>query len=160
MKIVITVGLPGSGKSTYLAALGVNAISSDEVRRLLADDPRDQTIQARVFATIRYLVRQRIAIGRPMTYVDATHLTRWERRPYVQLARRYGSKLEALFFDVPVEVCIQRNKGRDRVVPEAAIRAMASRMSAPSKAEGFRRVVEIPYIATAPSTSRLGIDAD
>ncbi len=66
MKLVITVGLPGSGKSTYLARLGVNAISSDEVRRLIADDPHDQTMNARIFAVIRYLVRQRIAAARPL----------------------------------------------------------------------------------------------
>ncbi|HEV2688438.1 MAG TPA: ATP-binding protein [Bryobacteraceae bacterium] len=127
MKIVITVGLPGSGKSTYLARHGINAISSDEIRRLIADDPTDQAIHKRVFAVIRYLIRQRIAIGRPVTYVDATHLTRWERRPYVELARRCGCKIAALFFDVPMEICIQRNKKRDRVVPERAIRQMAER---------------------------------
>jgi len=143
MKLVITVGLPGSGKTTYLARLGANAISSDEIRRLLADDPADQSIHARVFATIRYLIRQRIAVGRPVTYVDATHLTRWERRPYVQLARRYGCRLEALFFDVPLEVCIRRNRGRNRIVPEEAVRAMAQRFEPPTSQEGFARIARI-----------------
>jgi predicted kinase len=140
MKIVITVGLPGSGKSTYLARHGINAISSDEVRRLIADDPEDQSIHKQVFATIRYLIRQRIAVDRPVTYVDATHLMRWERRPYFELARHYGCTVEALFFDVPVEVCIARNKGRERIVPEQAIRKMAERMEPPSLEEGFARI--------------------
>jgi predicted kinase len=140
MKIVITVGLPGSGKSTYLAQRGLNAISSDEIRRLIADDPEDQTVHKQVFATIRYLIRQRIANGRQITYVDATHLARWERRPYVQIARRYDCEVEVLFFDVPVEVCIERNKLRGRVVPEQAIRQMAACMQAPEMNEGFSRI--------------------
>jgi predicted kinase len=135
--------LPGSGKTTYLARLGVNAISSDEVRRLVADDPSDQSIHNRVLATIRYLVRQRIAVGRPVTYVDATHLTRWERRPYVQLARHYGCKLEALYFDVPVEICIRRNRKRHRIVPDEAIHEMATRLEPPTKQEGFTNIKRI-----------------
>ena len=143
MKIVITVGLPGSGKSTYLARLGVNAISSDEMRRLIIDDPHDQSVHNRAFATVRYLVRQRIAAGRPVTYVDATHLTPWERQPYIKLAQRYGCKLEALFFDVPVEICLGRNQQRQPMVPEEAIRKMARRMVPPKKQEGFSRVLTI-----------------
>ena len=146
MKIIITVGLPGSGKSTSLARLGVNAISSDEVRLLIADDPRDQTMHARIFSTIRFLVRQRIAAGRPETYVDATHLTRWERRPYIRLAQRHGCEIEALFFDVPVEVCILRNRSRDRVVPDEAILAMAAGLQPPTEAEGFSRVIRAGFI--------------
>ncbi|MGP0075951.1 MAG: AAA family ATPase [Bryobacteraceae bacterium] len=143
MRLVITVGLPGSGKSTYLAWLGVNAISSDEVRRLIADDPRDQSMNARIFSAIRYLIRQRIAAGRPVTYVDATHLTPWERKPYAILAQRYGCTLEALFFDIPVEICMARNQARNRVVPEEAIRKMVLLMVPPSKEEGFAQITTI-----------------
>jgi predicted kinase len=100
-------------------------------------------MNSRIFAAIRYLVRQRIAAGRPVTYVDATHLTRWERKPYVQLACRYGCNLEALFFDVPAEICIRRNRRRNRVVPEEAILNMARRLEPPTKDEGFSRVVKI-----------------
>jgi predicted kinase len=143
VKLIITVGLPGSGKSTYLERLGVNAISSDEIRRLIADDPHDQTMNARIFAVIRYLIRQRIAAARPVTYVDATHLTQWERAPYVKLAQRYGCRLEALFFDVPIDICIARNQARQRVVPEEIVRKMAQQLIPPSIEECFAEVAVI-----------------
>ena len=143
MRIVVLVGLPGSGKSTYLAQLGVTALSSDAIRNLLADDETDQTIHDRVFQTLRYLLRQRLAIGRPATYIDATNLAVEERRPYIGIGKSHGCEVEAVFFDVPLEVCRARNARRRRVVPEDALARMSAKLEPPDVGEGFSRVTAI-----------------
>ena len=142
-RIVLLVGLPGSGKSTYLERLGVKALSSDAVRGLLADDENDQSIHREVFATLRYLLRRRLALLRPVTYLDATHLTVRERRPYVKMGQLYGCAVEAVFFDVPLEVCLQRNRGRRRVVPEDVMARMAAKLTPPTIEEGFSAVAVV-----------------
>ena len=136
-RVVVLVGLPGSGKSTYVDQLGAGALSSDAIRKLLADDETIQTIHDRVFQTLRYLLRHRLALRRPVTYIDATNLTPDERRPYIAIGKAFGCALEAVYFDVPLAVCRERNRARQRVVPEEALAAMAAKLVPPSEAEGF-----------------------
>jgi predicted kinase len=81
--------------------------------------------------------------GAEVTYIDATALTRWERRCWVRFAELHECQVEVLFFDVGVEECLRRNRGRERVVPEEVLRKMAGRMERPEVGEGFERVVVV-----------------
>ena len=143
MRIVVLVGLPGSGKSTYLKQMGGSGLSSDAIRKLLADEETDQTIHVRVFQTLRYLLEQRLAIGRAVTYIDATNLTPEERGPYLAIGRAWECEVEAVYFDVPLDVCLERNAGRPRVVPVEALAKMAAKLAPPSVEEGFARVTVV-----------------
>ena len=143
MRIVVLVGLPGSGKSTWIEKLGVKALSSDAIRGLLLDDETDQSGNQRVFLTLRYLLRHRLALGREVTYIDATNLTPDERAPYIGIGRAFGCAMEAVFFDVPLEVCRARNAARHRVVPEEAMTKLAAKLKPPAEAEGFGKVTVV-----------------
>jgi predicted kinase len=123
--------------------MGVTGLSSDAIRKLLADTETDQTIHDRVFQTIRYLLRHRLDLRRPVTYIDATNLTPEERRPYIGIGKSYGCEVEAVFFDTPLEVCRERNARRNRVVPGDVLVKMAEKLVVPSVAEGFDHVTVV-----------------
>lgn len=143
------VGLPGSGKSSWAARQGIGVLSSDAVRELLTDDVENQNANRLVFMTLRFLLSMRVKAGTEATILDATSLTRKERRSWIRTAEALGCEAEAVFFDTPLAVCKLRNAARSRVVPEEVMNRFAGRMAMPLEAEGFTRVT---VIAPAPTT--------
>jgi len=141
--VVLAIGLPGSGKSSWFKRHNVVPLSSDMVRSLLFDDVREQRFQDLVFSNLRSMLKARLIAKRPMNYVDATNLTPQERQHWIKLAKDYNYEVHAVFFDVPLEVCIERHQRRDRVVPENVMRRMAAKLKPPSFAEGIAKITVV-----------------
>lgn len=141
--VVLAIGLPGSGKSSWFKRHNVVPLSTDMVRSLLFDDVREQRFQDLVFSNLRSMLKARLIAKRPMNYVDATNLTPHERQHWIKLAKDYNYEVHAVFFDVPLEVCIERHQRRDRVVPEDVMRRMAAKLKPPSFEEGFAKITVV-----------------
>ena len=141
--VVLAIGLPGSGKSSWFKRHNVVPLSSDMVRSLLFDDVREQRFQDLVFSNLRSMLKARLIAKRPMNYVDATNLTPQERQHWIKLAKDYNYEVHAVFFDVPLEVCVDRHQRRDRVVPEDVMRRMAAKLKPPAFEEGFAKITVV-----------------
>jgi predicted kinase len=141
--VVLAIGLPGSGKSSWFKRHNITPLSSDTVRSLLFDDPTEQRFQDLVFSNLRSMLKARLIARRPLNYLDATNLTPPERQGWIKLAQDYGYEVHAVFFDVPVEVCLERNQRRERNVPEDVMRRMAAKLRPPTFEEGFAKVTVV-----------------
>jgi len=141
--VVLAIGLPGSGKSSWFKRHNITPLSSDLLRALLFDDPTEQRFQDLIFSNLRSMLKARLIARRPMNYVDATNLSPHERGGWIKLAKDYGYEVQAVFFDVPVEVCLTRNQKRERKVPEDAMRRMAGKLKSPTFEEGFSKITVV-----------------
>ena len=141
--VVLAIGLPGSGKTTWFRRRGVTPLSSDLLRNILFDDVEEQRYQGLVFSTLRSLLRARLIARMPWNYVDATNLSVHERRQWIKMAKSFGYEVQAVFFDVPLEVCLDRNRQRDRSVSEEVMRRMAEKLKPPAFEEGFAKITAV-----------------
>jgi predicted kinase len=141
--VVLAIGLPGSGKTTWFGRRGITPLSSDLLRNILFDDVEEQRYQGLVFSTLRSLLRARLIARMPMNYVDATNLSIHERRQWIKMAKSFGYEVQAVFFDVPLDVCLERNRQRDRSVSEDIMRKMAEKLKPPVFEEGFEKITVV-----------------
>jgi predicted kinase len=157
--VVLAIGLPGSGKTTWFKRRGVTPLSSDMLRSILFDDITEQRYQGLVFSTLRSLLRARLIAKMPWNYVDATNLSAHERRQWIKMAKSFGYEAQAVFFDVPLEVCMERNSRRERTVSDDVMRKMAERLRPPSFKEGFTKITMV-RVKGAPPLKMDGVDVE
>ena len=141
--VVLAIGLPGSGKTTWYKRRGVTPLSSDLLRSILFDDITEQRYQGLVFSTLRSLLRARLIAKMPWNYVDATNLSPHERKQWIKMAKSFGYEVQAVFFDVPLAVCLERNAKRDRQVSDEVMHKMAERLKPPTFKEGFEKITVV-----------------
>jgi predicted kinase len=141
--VVLAIGLPGSGKSSWFKRHNITPLSSDLLRSLLFDDPAEQGFQDLVFSNLRSMLRARLLARRPLNYVDATNLTPHDRQSWIKLAKDFGYEVQAVFFDVPLEVCLERNHRRPRIVSDDVMQKMSAKLKPPTFDEGFSKITVV-----------------
>lgn len=147
MKLILLVGAPASGKSTWAANFtstrpNFAIIASDTIRRELYGEEETQGDPKEVFGIVRQRVEENLAAGNHVI-IDATNISRKDRRTYFPLAKKYGATVEARVFAISYEECVRRNANRARVVPETAIHRMFCRFEPPVKGEGFDTILVV-----------------
>ena len=151
--LVLLVGPVGSGKTTFARArfAPTEVISSDFCRALVSDDEGDQGATAAAFEILHLVVRHRLRRGR-LTVVDATNVKPESRQSLLALAREHGARTVAVVFDLPEDLCVERDRARPgRTVGAAVIHRQRKAMlrSLPAlETEGFAAV----YVLDSPNT--------
>lgn len=156
--LVVLIGPSGSGKSTFAHKYfkPTQIVSSDTCRALVADNEADQAATTAAFAVLHCIVEQRLRAGR-LTVVDATNVQVKARRPLLELATRYHRTSIAFLFELPSQLCKERNRLRpDRAVGDFVVDRQCAQapISADAlKHEGFDSVI---VLRSAEETDTFG----
>ncbi len=142
--LYVLIGIPGSGKSTWAreqaARLNATIISSDELRTEFVDNGRSPLQGDAIFAEVERRARAELRSNHTVI-LDATHFLRKYRAYALRLAREVDAYRIAVWFDMPLDICLQRNAQRTHptfgheAVPEDVVRRMYARLQPPDRYE-------------------------
>ncbi len=144
--VIVLCGPAACGKSAFAVRhfRPTHVISSDYCRQLVCDDETDQRYNWQTFALLSFLIGQRLSINR-LCVVDSTAITPGARKSLLDIGRKYRVRTELFLFDIALEKCLERDRGRVRSVGPRVI-AEQYRMFKESqeavRCEGFDQIVE------------------
>ena len=102
--LILTVGLPRSGKTTWARQQGVPIVNPDAIRLALHGNRFLSDAEPMVWCMARYFVISLFGAGHDRVIVDATNTTR-KRRDYWR-DERWATRLKVI--DTDKAVCIAR----------------------------------------------------
>ncbi len=150
LEFIVGIGIPGSGKTTYLKKLAeehnFSYIGSDDIREEFEKaDKADEVKGSKLWQEIKFRIMNELHARNSVVF-DATLFKAKYRVELANWARECGAeKVEGIFMDTLKEVALERNRTRERVVPEEAIGIMHAELEkhTPSVTEGFDTIYTI-----------------
>ena len=147
MNIIILVGAPGSGKSTYLDKLkldGVLVLNDDNLRESIFGFERTYDIRQKLYVLYIELLNEALnSKSFNKVFLDSTFFNTREMRAnlFKEISKNEISdlKLNVIYRKSTLEECIIRNKKRipNRVVEEDKLIAFYERLEPPSLSEKY-----------------------
>ena len=134
--LFVPLGIPASGKSTWAVNNPAKIICPDHYRRevyggvptngLIPDHEKE--IWRWAYAQLNDLQKERDDL-----IFDATNLMQSRRTRLRNIASRHNHV--AVYFDTPLELCLERNASREYPVPQQVIESMHERLVPPTHDE-------------------------
>lgn len=164
-EIVLTTGLPASGKTTFaIEQVRANPdkwvnVNKDDLRAMLFDSQWSKGREKMVIRIRDAIVRDALANGKSVivsdTNLDDSHLKRMK-----EIASEFENVTVRVksFTDVPLEECIRRNAARAKPVPEHVIRDMNKKYLQKEKDWGFRTYKEYEHKDHLPTAVIIDLD--
>lgn len=142
----MVVGLPGSGKSTYIdkyvatASKCLSVHSSDLIRDELTGSEENQSANAQVFEELHRRVIHDLKLGYDSIY-DATNIHWKRRKAFLNSISNIDCYKRCVVIATPYEVCLKQNLQRERKVPEHVIDRMYKNFDIPYYNEGWDEIL-------------------
>lgn len=121
--LLVLCGPAGSGKSTFAARRFSQTaiVSSDRCRGMICDDETNQAVTRDAFDLFHYILQKRMSLGR-FCVADSVALKAQARESLRALSRRCGYFGCLLLFTISPDICIERDRQRERQVGEGVVR--------------------------------------
>ena len=172
-KLIVLIGPPGAGKSSFAATLGGTVVSTDVIRKQLYGG--ESTVRCEQMAQ-KLLLEQQICtdglceealqalkdalcvdhvfdvaretccrlLNQGQTVIyDSTNFKRKYRQQLLEKTAGLYDRCDAYFLDVPLETCLVRNAARQRREPDQVITEICAQLVPPSYDEGFDSIYRV-----------------
>ncbi len=122
--VALLIGVPASGKSTLARQLlghaGFVHLNADSIRKEVNGDESNHDRDNLVWMKFQERYEAALQSSEPVL-VDNMNHTRATRSNLIRAARKAGYAVKLVYLDVPLAVCIERNRNRGKDIPDFTI---------------------------------------
>lgn len=141
-RLIVMVGLPASGKSSYAKKLekenpaNTIVISSEAIREEICGSVEDQSKNGEVFRIFHERIRRNLEKKKDVI-ADATNITMKSRRAILNRVNGLDVHKECYIMSKPFGYCLEDNKDREHPVPERVLYKQLFKFQIPFYEEGW-----------------------
>lgn len=146
-EVIITIGIPASGKSTYAKELigsrFFKEVNLDDLREKLSGSPHNMSFTKEALELWHNKLENYLQ-SKQNVVVSDTNLDRGYRLALVEKCKKEGYLVKYVIFDTPFGICVVRNRNRLWKVPYSAMLRMSSKMDKLMSQPGLTELLKEP----------------